>query len=335
MEYYFNELDPVKFQRLINTILVARFGEDARLTPLRGKDGGRDAETAPGNPYCEFQVGNEKFTPLNIFRPPPTGRYLFQVKHHRTTDKRSTEARQVVISDFKKELKNNVLSRKGDERVNYFFLITNVPTSKDALEKLDTYRRTLLKKNQNLHVDIWWQERVIAHLDLMPSVWTSFPEMFAGGITPFLARVADPTSKGLPRAIRLAINHQYNQDSNVKFRQIELEQSLSKLFVDLDIDFRELSEDGKKKLFTGHRQREHLNIDEDDFAPHQRHFDRKLRFRNARYNSPLSALWILLNDNSRSSIHKLTLAANGGWIAANLPPCVRDYSQVVIKYAFC
>ena len=55
MEYYFDQLDPIKFQRLINAILIARFGEAVRLTPLRGQDGGKDGETAPGNPYFEFQ----------------------------------------------------------------------------------------------------------------------------------------------------------------------------------------------------------------------------------------------------------------------------------------
>jgi len=33
---------------------------------------------------------------------------------------------------------------------------------------------------------------------------------------------------------------------------------------------------------------------------------------------------------------KKSLAANDGWIVANLKPCrLRAYSQVVIKYAFC
>jgi hypothetical protein len=226
MEYYFNQLDPVKFQRLINAILVARFGEDARLTPLRGQDGGRDGETAPGNPYFEFQVSKAVSMRQGI-RPPQKGRYLFQVKHHRTGDRRLSDARQAVIADFAKELKNNVLKREGDEQVNYFFLITNVPASKDALARLDRVRNELLRNIQNLHADVWWQERVVTHLDQMPSVWSSFPEMFAGNVVPFLAKVVDQTSEGLPRAIRLAINRQYEQDKNVKFRQIELEQSLA------------------------------------------------------------------------------------------------------------
>ena len=44
MQYYFNNLDATSFQRLINGILVARFGEDIRLTPLYGADGGRDGK---------------------------------------------------------------------------------------------------------------------------------------------------------------------------------------------------------------------------------------------------------------------------------------------------
>ncbi len=315
MEYYFNELDPVKFQRLVNTILVARFGEDTRLTPLRGQDGGRNGETAPRNPYFEFQVGDAKSTPMGIFQPPRRGRYLFQVKHHRTADKRLSEARQVVLADFIKELKSNVLSREGDERVNYFFLITNVPSSKDALEKLDEKRSTLLRNSPNLHADVWWQERIITHLDQMPSVWNSFPEMFAGGLVPFLARVVDPTSEGLPRAIRLAVNHQYEQDSNVKFRQIELQQSLSKLFVDLDIDIRDLSKNAQRKLMDIESiWHEQLHLDEDDSGISKLYLERQLRLHDARYRyrSPLSALGILLDDNSQTSIRRLILEGGPG-----------------------
>lgn len=111
MEYYFNELDATKFQRLVNSILNAKFGVDTRLTPLRGSDGGRDAETAPGNPYFEYQVNDVK-PPINaLVTPPRKGRYLFQVKHHRTVDARMSDARQVVLSDFEQELKKNGLSR--------------------------------------------------------------------------------------------------------------------------------------------------------------------------------------------------------------------------------
>lgn len=163
MEYYFNNLNPTQFQRLINTILTARFGEDTRLTPLRGKDGGRDGETAPNNPNFEYQV--KSITPTNpAIAPPKPGRYLFQVKHHSTIDTPTSGARQSVISDFKSEFKKNVMGRTGDERVNYFFLITNVPSSRDSLIKLDQIRSKLLEGYENLHTDIWWQEQLVGHL---------------------------------------------------------------------------------------------------------------------------------------------------------------------------
>ena len=312
MEYYFNQLDPVKFQRLINAILVARFGEDARLTPLRGQDGGRDGETAPGNPYFEFQVSETTSMSQDISQPPRKGRYLFQVKHHRTTDKRLSDVRQTVTADFAKELKNNVLNREGDERVNYFFLITNVPSSKKALNKLDRTRDNLLRSVPNLHADVWWQERVITHLDQMPSIWNSFPDMFAGGLVPLLARVVDRTSEGLPRAIRLAINRHYEQDRNVKFRQIELEQSLSKLFVDLDVDIRDLSEETRHRLVTAEFRCHEQIGDEESRIARVRRRRRQYLLHSARSRALVSALGILLDDNKNTSMRKLVLEGGPG-----------------------
>src|SRR5262249_40954966 len=104
MQYYFNNLNATSFQRLINGILVARFGEDIRLTPLYGADGGRDGETASGNPYFKFEISVERPHPKDQFAPPRKGRYLFQVKHHRTVDISLSEARRVVVADFESEL---------------------------------------------------------------------------------------------------------------------------------------------------------------------------------------------------------------------------------------
>lgn len=330
MEYYFDQLDPIKFQRLIFAILVERFGEDTRLTPLRGQDGGRDGETAPRNPYYEFHVGETASIPQGITQPPRRGRHLFQVKHHRTSDRPSSEARQAVIADFKRELKDNVLQRKADEKVNYFFLITNVPSSKDAIAKIDKIRGDLLQGVQNLHADVWWQESVVAYLDHMASVWPSFPEMFAGGTVPFLAQVVDQQSKGLPRAIRIAISHQYDQDEKVKFRQIELEQNLAKLFVDLDIDIGDLPEETQKKLMTAQfRRYEQLNDEEADGQviglDHQ--FLRRIR-----YGSLVSALGVLLNDCTDTAIPKLILEGGPGQGKSTITQmAVQIYRHQILK----
>jgi hypothetical protein len=283
MQYYFNNLNATSFQRLINSILVARFGEDIRLTPLYGADGGRDGETAPGNPYFDCEIRAETSFPKGQITPPRQGRYLFQVKHHRTVDARLSEARRVVIADFERELQRNVMGRVGAGRVNYFFLVTNVPSSKNALAKLDKKRTVLLQGIANLHADVWWQEQIMAYLDQMPVLWNGFPKMFAGNKVPLLAEVARTSPGTLPRAVRIALGNQYEREVNVKFRQIDLEKSLFKLFVDLDVTSQYLAPEEQRELllaemyqglpdepiqkrddsiFSGHRympfEREHL-----------------------------------------------------------------------------
>lgn len=234
MEYYLNELDPAGFQRLINSILVAKYGEGLQLGPLRGKDGGRDAEIAPGSPFYSIQVDEATPPKHGLGAPIQPGRYLFQAKHHRTVDTSLTDARRVVIADFEQELKKNVLRLAEDGQTTYFFMITNVPASSDALEKIDEKCSELLEGRNDLHANVWWQEHVVVYLDQMPVLWKAFPEIFAGRSIPFLAEVLSETD-GLPRTARIAITEQYRRDSVIKFRQIDLEKSLSKLFVDLDV----------------------------------------------------------------------------------------------------
>jgi len=60
----------------------------------------------------------------------------------------------------------------------------------------------------------------------------------------------------------MAISHQYAQDKKVKFRQIELEKTLAKLFVDLDIDVQELPLANQQELMDAQFQRYEQHMDE-------------------------------------------------------------------------
>ncbi|HSK80816.1 MAG TPA: hypothetical protein VLQ45_30470 [Thermoanaerobaculia bacterium] len=157
MEYYFNELDPKSFQRLINAILVARVGEDIRITPLSGQDGGRDSETATDNPYMQFEIlkTNVKKARRPWLSPVRPGKYVFQSKFHRTTDARPVDVRSRVLSEFSAELRDNIIPAHSKDRITYFFLVTNVSGSRDALVKLDEVRRNVLQGIEGLHADIW------------------------------------------------------------------------------------------------------------------------------------------------------------------------------------
>src|SRR6266851_4792645 len=152
VQYYFDNLDPTTFQRLINALLTARFGEAVRLLPLRGADGGRDAETAPVPTLFEVIVGKPQL--FSAGTPLEAGRYLFQVKHHRTTDHPGSQVRSVVVSDFEKELNLNVLHRESAIPINYFFLITNVGSSKESISRVDEKRREFLGDRGDIHADV-------------------------------------------------------------------------------------------------------------------------------------------------------------------------------------
>ena len=238
MIYDLNQIeDPKRFQRLVNTFLTERFGEDARLTPLRGSDGGSDGETAPNNPYIDFRCSSDSPSsngPYGQTRRP--GRYLFQVKYHRTGEQRLSDVRALIVREFENELTENVLAKPDRGDVTYFFLITNVFASRDSIAKLDDVRKRLIGPRRTFHADIWWGERIVAHLDGSPQIWRSFPEIFPGSVPPLLAQALDESAAGVAQAFRLAAVHQYDRDRIIKFRQIELEQNLFDLFVDLDVE---------------------------------------------------------------------------------------------------
>ena len=241
MQYELNQLgDPKKFQRLVNAILTARFGEDARLTPSQGPDGGSDGETASLNPNMEFQSTNTLLSLNNpLVEPPRRGRYLFQAKYHRTGEQRLSDLRARVVREFEEELTNAVLHRRDRRNVNYFFLVTNLSASETALQKVDEVRKRLLllrRRRNQLHADIWWGERITASLDWSPDLWLAFPEIFPGGVPPMLATTAIPTVDGLSRTFKLATSTEYSRDRIIKFRQIGLEQQLLDLFVDIDVE---------------------------------------------------------------------------------------------------
>jgi hypothetical protein len=233
-QYYLDALEPAVFQRLVNALLVLRYGEGVRLLPLRGKDGGRDAETPPGSSYFTVSIPPSR----DGIDPGPIkpGRYLFQAKHHRMTERPATTVRSEVLQEFTEELNLNVLPRSDMQGVDFFFLITNVPSSREVFDKVDERRRSPLQAKRELHADILWCEHLTAWLDQGVTVWPAFPEIFAGGVVPHLGKVASEDPGGLPRSIRLAIKTQYSRDSVIRFRQVNLEQRLSRLFVDLDAD---------------------------------------------------------------------------------------------------
>jgi hypothetical protein len=67
----------------------------------------------------------------------------------------------------------------------------------------------------------------------------------AGRVVPRLGAISEADAQGLPRSFRLALTSQFSREGIVRFRQIELEQSLTRLFIDLDADVTGLSSESQ------------------------------------------------------------------------------------------
>ena len=240
MEYDLNQIaDPGRFQRLINAILLARFGESAKLTPLRGKDGGSDGEAFVVDVGRPSRRRPLTLVPDPLTGPPRPGRYLFQVKYHKTGEQRLSDIRTTVVSEFAKSLNDDVLSRADRRDVTYFYLVTNVPSSHDAQQKAARMGAPISKPPRLLLADIWWGERITSFLDWAPQLWLSYPEIFPGGVPPLLAQAFGQAQEGKPRAFRLAIAHQHDKDNRLNLLQVDAERKLLDLFVDLNCTARD------------------------------------------------------------------------------------------------
>jgi hypothetical protein len=212
MEYYFDELDPVRFQRLINALLVQQYGVTLQTGPLRGADGGADATAV---------VTKNRGAGL------PVGRHIFQVKHHRMTDANGTKLRKRVMSEYESDLLNLLIDTPNAGGKVFYHLLTNVSSSAET--------RSVSTRSGRIEGRIWWQSDVVALLDRAPMVWAAFPEIFAGSAVPLIGSAMTPAADGPAATLRASIARRYHQERYVKFRQVELEKELARLFVDLDI----------------------------------------------------------------------------------------------------
>ena len=233
-EYFFDNLNPTSFQRLVNAVLAARFGEELRVMPLRGRDGGRDAEAlVEHDPVITFtaSIPTEKIDVVGRLKP---GRHVFQVKFHRMLDSPPHTVRRAVVSDLVREVTTNVIPLDLAKRPDYFVLITNVPSSKESVDLLDEKITSLSSDLEGLHISVWWRDDLVARLDQLPSIWSSFPELFAGNVVPLLGRIPSEEDT-VSRTFKIALSTQYERDEYVRFRQVELRNALSSLFIDVPL----------------------------------------------------------------------------------------------------
>ena len=213
--YYYEALNDDSFQKLAQA-LIAVDHPDVQCLPLGQADGGRDA-----------------LAPLPDTHDDDGGFVVFQVKY--SNDPNAKDARTVVESVIASEKpKVDRLITRGAKQ---YYLITNVTgTGRLDAGSIDKMR-AVLTDAFSIPSRVWWRDDLDARLDNAPNIKWSYPQILnaADILALLLERDADPAERQSARTIRTYFTAQYDRDRDVKFKQVELQQALTDVFIDLPL----------------------------------------------------------------------------------------------------
>ncbi|MFC4427176.1 NACHT domain-containing protein [Deinococcus navajonensis] len=236
MEYYFDHLSPVEFQRLVNALYITTLTDSYKVTPIIGADGGSDGE------IDETDV--ERFYELEASDSKPSyfkGRTIIQVKHRRIEGVGATAARTSVTDDYRSEITKNIIPRSKKGEVDNFILITNVFDSAPAKQRVADINKQLLDPI-GVRGSIYWRDRLIAMLDSNPKVWASFPSLFPGGRVPEISAIVNGTPQGTARTVKMFVESEFERDNIIRFMQINLRHELHQIYTEIDFDTFQLAD---------------------------------------------------------------------------------------------
>lgn len=213
MDYNYEALDDKSFQKLCQALIVAQF-PDAQCLPVGEPDGGRDAILLHANRRNKESV-------------------VFQVKFSRIPD--HTKAQSTIQRLIRKE-KEKVKRLIADGATEYYF-ITNVKgTAFPSKGSIDTVN-DFLTESFDIPCRVWWRDDLDRRLEQHGDIKWSYPEILRGSdILPLvLAGVDKSTRKRFEHTVKSYLASQYDSESDVKFKQVELRHRLTDLFVDLPL----------------------------------------------------------------------------------------------------
>lgn len=221
MDHPFENLGPERFQQMCQALLVKEF-PGVSAFPVGQPDGGRDA----------IQHLMPRLANASEVRS-----VVFQVKFARAIPE---DIDDWVMESAKGEVEK-VKRLKARGAVAYHF-ISNVPgTAHLEVGSIDRVQRQL-QELFDIPVVAWWRDDLNRRLDSSWDIKLRYPDTLNGQDffrllleSPAGARVAARMN-----AVNAFISDQYQEDEDVKFKQIELQNKLLDLFVDLPfkIEFR-------------------------------------------------------------------------------------------------
>jgi len=217
MDYQFENLGPERFQQFCQSLLAREFPQ-FQCFPIGQPDGGRDAIAF----YLDERQGEFIVFQVKFARKPMT----LDDPHKWLTDIVAEEAPKV-----------KTLIPKGARE---YYLITNVPgTAHLDTGSIDRVQR-ILNDTLDIPAHCWWRDDLSRRLDNAWDLKWAYPELMTG-IDMLRHVVQSRLSEHRERrttAIQAYIRLQYQNDREVRFKQIDLQNQLLDLFIDVPLTIR-------------------------------------------------------------------------------------------------
>jgi hypothetical protein len=292
MDYPLEQLDPERFQHVCQSLLV-REHRGTQCFPVGQPDGGRDA--------IRLSTGEMK-----------NGFIVFQVKFTRDPAKIEDKVAWLGNTVEGERQKIEKLYRRGAKE---YYLLTNLTGSAHdevgTIDRLQAILDSLPMRSMCL-----WRNDINRRLDSAWDLKWVYPELMTG---PDLIRtiVENGLSEYQQRrtnAIRSFVADQYDKDSEVKFKQVELQNKLLDLFVDVPLELPMDSETNRSALRFASR---HLHLIsqgmvEKDLMQRELFSDDYASYVRHRVNSQIDSATFLLSKFGQERVHRAVLEGAPG-----------------------
>ena len=229
MSYPLENLGDARFQQLCQALL-SKLYPDVQCFPVSGSDGGRDATLAsPNKTGADLIVYQVKFTKKAL---------------------RDKVPHKSVVDSLRLELPK--INARIQNKATKYILMTNVPgTGASDTGSIDAVQN-LLKKHLSVPSQCWWRDDIERKLDDAWDIKWSFPEVLRNQdiLRIILERGLPEDAARRTTTVRLFLREQYDYDTDVRFKQIDLQNKLLDLFIDVPINLDEYYE-----MFNSQRQK--------------------------------------------------------------------------------
>ncbi len=227
MDFQFENLGPEKFQQFCHALINKEFPNSQAL-PVGQRDGGRDI--------------------LSYYMDSPKKEFIvFQVKYVREPQK--IENIHVWVEKIIKGELNKIkqLIPKGAKK---YYLLTNVRGTAfldhGTIDKVNS----ILEESIPIPSICWWRDDLIGKLESNFELKWSYPEILSSKdiLSSILFENISENRGRRESVIRAYLADQYDIDSEVKFKQIELQNNIFDLFVDMPIKPKQYSENQHENI---------------------------------------------------------------------------------------